>query len=89
MSLALDPASTALLVMDYQSGLVQRLADSPALLDLANAAIGDVRSRGAHVGWVRVGFTDADFDAIPPTSAMARAVTPERQLATSWADPRG
>jgi nicotinamidase-related amidase len=65
--------------MDYQVGLLQRLGDPSALLDRVNAAIGEVRSRGGSIGWVRVGFTDADFDAIPPTSAMARAVSPERR----------
>jgi len=77
----LDPAHTALLVMDYQAGLVERLPDPGSLLDRVEAAITDVRARGGHVGWVRVGFVDADLDAIPPSSVMARLVTPERRAA--------
>ena len=79
--LQLDPARTALLVMDYQVALVDRLPDAEALLERVNTAIADVRARGGHVGWVRVGFADADFDAIPPTSVMARMVTPDRRAA--------
>lgn len=79
--LQLDPTSTALLVMDYQVALVDRLPDAEALLERVNTAIADVRARGGHVGWVRVGFADADFDAIPPTSVMARMVTPDRRAA--------
>jgi nicotinamidase-related amidase len=78
-SSGLDPARTALLVMDYQAGLVARLPDADALIERVNVAISDVRSRGGQIGWVRVGFTDSEFDAIPPTAAMARAVTPDRR----------
>jgi hypothetical protein len=38
-----------------------------------------VRIRGGHIGWVRVGFDDNDFAAIPPSSVMARLATPERR----------
>lgn len=65
--------------MDYQVGLVQRLPDGAALVDRADTVIADVRARGAHVGWVRVAFTDAEFDAIPRTSVMARLATPDRR----------
>jgi nicotinamidase-related amidase len=77
----LEPTRTALLVMDYQVGLVHRLPDAPALLDRVNTAVADVRARGGHVGWVRVGFYDTDFDAIPPSSVMARLVAPDRRAA--------
>jgi nicotinamidase-related amidase/predicted MFS family arabinose efflux permease len=79
--LELDPSRTALLVMDYQVGLVGRLPDAPALLDRVNAAVDDVRSHGGHIAWVRVGFDEDEFDAIPPHSAMARNVTPDRRAA--------
>ena len=77
--LKLDPASTALLVMDYQAGLLQRLPDAAGLLGRANAAIAELRGRGGQVGWVRVAFDDADFAAIPATSVMARLATPDRR----------
>jgi nicotinamidase-related amidase len=77
----LDPARTALLVMDYQVGLVHRLPDAQALLDRVDAAVADVRARGGHIAWVRVAFDDTDFDAIPPSSVMARLAAPERRAA--------
>lgn len=77
----LDPARTALLVMDYQVGVLHWLPDAPALLARVDTAVAAVRARGGHVGWVCVGFEDADFDAIPPTSVMARMAPPERRAA--------
>ncbi|MEV4419511.1 cysteine hydrolase [Patulibacter sp. NPDC049589] len=68
----LDPGSTALLVMDYQPLIVDQLPDGEQLLERAATAVDAVRGRGGHVGWVRVAFTDADFDAIPETSTFAR-----------------
>ncbi|VVJ18551.1 Isochorismatase (EC [Amycolatopsis camponoti] len=77
---ALDPNRTALLVMDYQEGIVAQLPDAGALLDRVTAVVDDVRGRGAHVGWVRVGFDDAEFDAIPETSMFAPyAAAPEHR----------
>jgi nicotinamidase-related amidase len=74
-----DPARTALLVMDYQAGLVNRLPDAEALLERADTAVADVRARGGHIAWVRVAFDDAEFDAIPPASVMARLAAPGRR----------
>lgn len=79
--LDLDPARTALLVMDYQVGLVDRLPEADALLERAETAIEAVRARGGHIGWVRVAFDDGDFDAIPPSSVMARLAAPDRRAA--------
>lgn len=79
--LNLDPARTALLVMDYQVGLLGRLPEADALLGRAQTAIEAVRARGGHIGWVRVAFDDADIDGIPPSSVMARLVTPDRRAA--------
>ncbi|MCC9311248.1 cysteine hydrolase [Kitasatospora sp. RB6PN24] len=65
---ALDPVHTALLVMDYQPSILAALPDGgdrEALLGLMEAAIADVRAMGGTVAYVRVGFTEADWDAIP------------------------
>lgn len=75
----IDPTSSALLVMDYQVGLVDRLPDAGALLRRVDAAVAELRARGGHVAWIRVGFSDSDFDAIPPSSVMARLATPDRR----------
>ena len=68
----LDPARTALLVMDYQPGILGRIEDGDALVARAQEAIAAARAAGATVGYVRVAFTDADFDAMPDGAPMAR-----------------
>ena len=71
---AIDPKRSALLVMDYQTGILGRLPDADALLARAGKAIRIARDRGAHIGYVRVAFTDEDFAAIPATSRMGARV---------------
>ena len=66
------PQRTALVVMDYQVGILDRLAEPEALLSRAADAIDMVRAHGGHVGYVRVAFDDADYASIPKTSAMAQ-----------------
>lgn len=70
----LDPRRTALLVMDFQPGILDRLPDADALLERAADAIGQVRRAGGHIGYVRVAFADADYEAIPATSRMGATV---------------
>ncbi|MEU1665028.1 cysteine hydrolase [Streptomyces sparsogenes] len=67
---ALDPAHTALLVMDFQPAILAALpeGDREALLDRVAGAIADVRAAGGTIAYVRVGFTEADWDAIPDTN---------------------
>lgn len=60
--------------MDYQNGIVDMLGEPDELLARASDAIATVRSAGGHVGYVRVAFEDADFDAIPATSRMGQRV---------------
>jgi nicotinamidase-related amidase len=71
---AINPRRTALLVMDFQAGILSRLPDAEALLGRASEAISIARDRGAHIGYVRVAFADADFAAIPATSRMGARV---------------
>ncbi|MFC9622991.1 cysteine hydrolase family protein [Streptomyces sp. NPDC056930] len=68
---ALDPVHTALLVMDYQPAILALLpqdGDCDALLGRVEGAIADVRANGGTIAYVRVGFTEADWDAIPATN---------------------
>ncbi|MEU7857895.1 cysteine hydrolase [Nonomuraea sp. NPDC049141] len=68
---ALDPRTTALLVMDYQPAILASLpesADPEALLSRVAGAIADMRAHGAAIAYVRVGFTEADWAAIPPAN---------------------
>jgi nicotinamidase-related amidase len=76
MTELIDPRRAGLLVMDYQNGVVDMLGEPDDLLSRTADAIALVRRRGGVVGYVRVAFEDADFEAIPPTSRMgARART--------------
>jgi len=60
--------------MDYQNGIVDMLGEPDDLLSRAADAIAVVRRRGGVVAYVRVAFTDADFEAIPATSGMGARV---------------
>jgi nicotinamidase-related amidase len=68
---AIDPRRTALLVMDYQAGILDRLDEAGPLLSCAADAIAVVRGSGGQIGYVRVAFEDADYDAVPPHSRFA------------------
>ncbi|MEV4363731.1 cysteine hydrolase [Nonomuraea sp. NPDC049625] len=68
---ALDPRTAALLIMDYQQGILASLpglANPEALLSRVAGAIADMRAHGAAIAYVRVGFTEADWAAIPPAN---------------------
>jgi nicotinamidase-related amidase len=69
----LEAPHTALLVMDYQGGVVDRLPEADQLLERARAAIDLVRDWGGQVGYVRVAFEDDDFD-FPDSSRMGLSV---------------
>jgi nicotinamidase-related amidase len=55
----IDPSKTALLIMDYQNGIMPMVPNPDELLDGARKAIDLIRSRGGTIGYVRVGFADA------------------------------
>jgi nicotinamidase-related amidase len=65
-----DVEHAILLVMDFQNGIVERLADGDELLDRVAGAIATARARDVQVGYVRVAFEDADYDAVPPTNKL-------------------
>jgi nicotinamidase-related amidase len=65
----LEAAHSALLVMDYQAGVVARVRQPDQLLAQARTAIDLVRDWGGHIGYVRVALEDEDFD-VPETSRM-------------------
>jgi nicotinamidase-related amidase len=68
----LDPRRTALLVMDYQPAILERVDDPDALAARASEAIATLREAGATIGYVRVGFTDEDMEAVPEGAPMGR-----------------
>jgi nicotinamidase-related amidase len=63
----LDPARTALVVMDYQTAWIETLTrwDTNALLDRTAGAIAMARERGVPVVSTWVAFTPADYGAVP------------------------
>lgn len=67
---ALDPKHTALLVMDFQHGVVARMPGLEPLLARVQRVIADVRDHGGTIAYVRVAFTEADWAAIPPANAI-------------------
>jgi len=79
MTDSIDPRRAALLVMDYQNGVVDMLGEPDELLSRAAQAIALTRDRGAHVRYVRVAFTDADLETIPPTSSMGQRIAASGQ----------
>ena len=70
----IDPSHAALLVMDYQNGIIGRVENGEQLLALAGDLIATFRERGATIGYVRVAFTEGDWDGVPESSHMARRV---------------
>ena len=64
---------TALLVMDYQAGIVARVPEADQLVERARQAIDLVRDWGGQIGYVRVAFEDEDFD-VPETSRMGASL---------------
>jgi nicotinamidase-related amidase len=78
------PAQTALLVMDYQNGILGRLPEADELLARAQETIELLRSRGVTIGYVRVGFADGE----KPGGRMGARATPE-MLAMLHADAPG
>jgi nicotinamidase-related amidase len=62
------PASSALLVMDYQPAILRRVGDAEALLGRAVRAIDLARGAGLHLGHVRVAFEPADVANVPATN---------------------
>ena len=76
---SIDPQHTALLVMDYQPAVLGSLSDAEELLSRVAEAIAIVRRHGGRVGYVRVAFDDADYEAVPEHSAFAPALTTGRE----------
>jgi nicotinamidase-related amidase len=70
---SLECPHTALLLMDYQAGIVARVPEADRLLERARSAIDLVRDWGGQIGYVRVAFEDEEFD-FPDSSRMGVSV---------------
>ena len=70
----IDPAGTALVVMDCQPGILSRVSDADVYVQRVRGAVQLMREAGATIAWVRVGFSDDDIARMPDTASMLRAV---------------
>ena len=74
----IEPARTALILMDFQPGALATLADSETPLARANQALAWARKTHIQACFVRVGFTVADYESIPSHSKAFAAVAQHR-----------
>ena len=77
---ALDPKRTALLVMDFQQGVLQRMPGLEPLLGRVQRAIADVRDHGGTIGYVRVAFTEEDWAAVPAANPIFARAAQDRMM---------
>jgi nicotinamidase-related amidase len=63
-----NAASTAMLVMDYQNGVLASVDGAEELLARAADALDAVRKAGVTVGYVRVALTSEGLAAVPATN---------------------
>jgi len=70
----IDPAKSALLVLDLQYGFIDGLPGIDALLAKTSETIELLRSRGAAIAYVHVAFAEGEV----PAGRMTRLATPER-----------
>lgn len=66
----MNPSRTALLVMDVQEGIVERIGD-PALLERLNEALSGARAAGVRVIYVVVGFRRGYPEVSPRNRSFA------------------
>jgi len=71
-------AETALLVMDFQVGIIGMLADAEDLLGRVEKAIAWAREHGVTVGYVRVAFEGSDVEKVPDTNKGFSQIVGER-----------
>jgi nicotinamidase-related amidase len=75
----LDPATTILLLMDFQPGIVERFPQGETTMAAAARALQTARAVGMHVGYVRVGLTPEEIEALPEHAPMHAAVARSAQ----------
>jgi nicotinamidase-related amidase len=81
--LQIDPAATALMLMDFQPGIIGMLEDPAPLLDRVAGIREKARDAGLHVGYVRVAFTEEDRGKVGAGNKgfSAIATMPENPMA--------
>lgn len=69
-----------LMVMDYQPGILQRLPQADELVKNMAQTIAAAREKGMCIGYVRVAFTETDYDRVPATNIGFTAATADRRM---------
>jgi nicotinamidase-related amidase len=82
----IDPARTALLLMDFQSGIVDSFPGRDALLQRAAAARETTAAAGVHTVYVRVAFTDDARARVSDRNKSFAAVAGTDRLAVDAPD---
>jgi nicotinamidase-related amidase len=77
----LDAGRTALLLMDFQPGILANFPDAGGLVHRAAEARRGARAAGVKIAYVRVAFTDQDYAAIPAHNKAFVSVAQGRYLA--------
>lgn len=81
---ALDPAHTALLVLDCQPAVLAAVlpddGEREALLTRLQGAVADVRAAGGTIVHGRLGFTEADWAAVPAANTSFAALARHRAM---------
>ena len=84
---SINPASAALLVMDYQPRWLATLDDPDAVVSQAATAIATARERGIEVVYAWVAFTAADYAAVPEGNVIFQQIArPDGVLDTDLPD---
>jgi nicotinamidase-related amidase len=78
---AVDPAKTALLLMDFQPAILASVGETDDLLGTAQTALSWARSQAIQVCYVRVAFAEEDYRAVPGHSKAFAAVAQHKILA--------
>jgi nicotinamidase-related amidase len=76
----IDPASTALLIMDLQPSITAMVPDSDAFIGGLLRARTAARSAGVTVGYVRVALTAEDAEKVPKSNANFSAAAASGRL---------
>lgn len=72
--------NTALLLIDFQPAILAAIPDHDDLLTRVEQAIAHVRAADGTIAHVRVGFTEADWHAIPATHPSFAPVAQHRLM---------
>jgi len=82
MTERLDPKRVALLLLDFQVGIMSLLPENNPVLDNTASAIAIARKHGVQVAYIRVSLDEAEVQAVPETNfSFARFKQSKEMLA--------